>query len=169
MTRCSSPLFLVEVQLMSSPLYTSCRRSTLPLLKKWHYFAFIHLEKSSDHVPRRVLWWILRSLGVDEWSVHGIQGIYHNAQSCVRVIDQYSDEFGMGVGMHQGSVLRPLLFILVLEARSRKAQGMEGWHGNKGLIVNMKKTKFMVSGVDLDVPKKSGKYSCAICLQGCQQ
>ena len=31
-----------------------------------------------------------------------------------------SEEFGMGVGVHQGSVLSPLLFILVLEALSRE-------------------------------------------------
>ena len=33
----------------------------------------------------------------------------------VRVSGQCSEEFGMGVGVHQGSVLSPLLFILVLE------------------------------------------------------
>ena len=36
----------------------------------------------------------------------------------------------------------------------------------KGLHVNMKKTKFLVSGVDLDVLKSSGKYSCAVCISG---
>ena len=30
------------------------------------YFAFVDLEKAFDHVPRKVLWWALRSLGVDE-------------------------------------------------------------------------------------------------------
>ena len=78
------------------------------------YFAFVYLEKAFDRVPRKVRWWALRSLGVDEWAVRVIQGMYHNARSRVRVTDQYSEEFGMGVGMHQGSVLSPLLFILVL-------------------------------------------------------
>ena len=80
------------------------------------YFAFVDLEKAFDHVPREVLWWALRSLGVDEWAVHGIQGMYHNAWSHVWVNGQYSEEFGPGVGMHQDSVLSLLLFILVLEA-----------------------------------------------------
>ena len=37
-----------------------------------------------------------------------------------RVGDGYSEEFGFGVGVHQGSVLSPLLFIIVLESLSRK-------------------------------------------------
>ena len=59
-------------------------------------------------------------------------------------------EFGVGAGVHKGSVLRSLLFILLLEALSREfhtgvpralslhwwpggvylqTQGVEGWHG----------------------------------------
>ena len=44
-----------------------------------------------------------------------ILGMYSNAQSHVRVNDQCSVKFGVGVGV-QGSALSPLLFILVLEA-----------------------------------------------------
>ena len=36
----------------------------------------------------------------------------------------------------------------------------------KGLRVNMGKTKIMMSGIDLDVLKKSGKYPCGVCLTG---
>ena len=33
------------------------------------YLAFVDLEKAFDRVPRKVLWWALRSLGVEEWVV----------------------------------------------------------------------------------------------------
>ena len=36
----------------------------------------------------------------------------------------------------------------------------------KGLRVNMGKTKIMESGINLDVLKKSGKYSYGVCLTG---
>ena len=59
------------------------------------------------------------SLGVKEWAVCIIQGMYSNDQSHMRVNGQYSEEFGMGVGVYQGSALCPLLFVLVLEALLR--------------------------------------------------
>ena len=49
------------------------------------YMAFVDLEKAFDQVPRKVIWWALRKLGVDEWIVHLIQGMYSNARSRVRV------------------------------------------------------------------------------------
>ena len=84
------------------------------------YFTFVDLEKAFDRVPRDVLWWALRSLGVEEWAVQAVQSMYSNARSRVRVNGQYSEEFDVKVGVHQGSVLSPLLFILVLEALSRE-------------------------------------------------
>ena len=43
-----------------------------------------------------------------------------NARSRVRVGEGYSEEFEVKVGVHQGSVLSPLLFIIVLEVLSRE-------------------------------------------------
>ena len=41
---------------------------------------------------------------------------------------------------------------------------MEDRDGEKGLRVNMGKTKIMESGIHLDLLKKSGKYPCGVCL-----
>ena len=158
---------------------------------KLHHFAFVNLEKSFDRVPRKVLWWALGSIGVAEWAVPVIQDMYSNARSHVWINDQYSEEFGVGVGVHQGSVLSPLFFILVQEALFRDFRtGMpwellnaddlvlirdtqeecisklKVWKAGmeiKRLHVKMKKTKFLVSGDGHNVLKKSGKYPCAVC------
>ena len=57
-------------------------------------------------------------LGIDEWIVRFVQTMYHNTKSRVRVNNTFTDEFGVKVGVHQGSVLSPLLFIIVLKALS---------------------------------------------------
>ena len=145
------------------------------------YMAFVDLEKAFDRVPRDVIWWGMRKLGIDEWLVRLVQSMYKDVRSRVRVGSGYSEEFGVKVGVHQGSVLSPLLFIIVLEALSREfrtgcpwvllyaddlmisAESMEEllvklktWKAEmerKGLRVNMGKTKIMVSGPNLDLLK----------------
>ena len=111
--------------------------------------------------------------------------MYKDVRSKVRVGDGYSKEFGVGVGVHQGSVLSPLLFIIVLATLSREFRTGCTWEllyaddlmisaeskeellvkvkrwktemEKKGLHVNMEKKKIIESGINLDVLKKSGK------------
>ena len=47
------------------------------------------------------------------------QSMYEKVSSRVRVVEGYSDAFGVKVSVHQGSVLSLLLFIIVMEAHSR--------------------------------------------------
>ena len=82
------------------------------------YLAFIDLEKAFDRVPREVIWWSMRKLKIDEWLVRIVQSMYKEVRSKVRVGDEYSNSFDIRVGVHQGSVLSPLLFVIVLEALS---------------------------------------------------
>ena len=82
--------------------------------------AILLLEKAFDRIPWRVIWWALRKLGEEEWIVRLVQGMYANARSHVCVGEGYNEEFDVKVGVHQGSVLSPLLFMIVLEALSRE-------------------------------------------------
>jgi len=88
--------------------------------KKDLWMAFVDLEKAFDRVPREVVWWALRSLGVEEWLVAVIRAMYEGVTTAVRMKDGESDSFEVKVGVHQGSVLSPLLFIIVLEALSKE-------------------------------------------------
>jgi len=67
-----------------------------------------------------VLWWASRLSGVDEWIVREIQSMYEGALTSVKLGVGESVELAVKIGVHQGSVLSPLLFIIVLEALSKK-------------------------------------------------
>ena len=54
------------------------------------------------------IWWALRKLGVEEWIVRLVQGMYANARSRVRVGEGFSKDFEVKVGVHQGSVPRSI-------------------------------------------------------------
>ena len=86
--------------------------------KKDLWMAFIDLEKAFDRVPREVIWWALRNQGVDEWLVSVIKAMYADVTTMVKQNGRMSKGFKVKVGVHQGSVLSPLLFIIVLEALS---------------------------------------------------
>ena len=143
-------------------------------------------------MPRQVIWWALRKLGVDEWIVHLVQGMYSNARSRVHVGEGYSEEFEVKVGVHQGSVVSPLLFIIVPEALSREFRCGVPWEDlhdddlviiaesleecvrrlltwkeameEKGLRVNAGKTKIMICGTGLNLLHSSGEFPWAVCL-----
>ena len=56
-----------------------------------------------------------------------VQGMYANARSRVCVGEGFSKEFEVKVGVLQGSILSPLLFIIVLEALSREFRAGVPW------------------------------------------
>ena len=45
-----------------------------------------------------------------------MMSLYEGAKTRVRVYSEVSDEFGVKVGMQQGSVLSPFLFEIVVDA-----------------------------------------------------
>ena len=78
------------------------------------YFGFVDLEKAFDRVPREVISWAMRKLGVEEWLVSAVMSMYSGAKTVVRRVYGNSKSFEVKVGMHQGSALRPLLFVIIV-------------------------------------------------------
>ena len=162
------------------------------LKRKTMYATFVELEKAFDRVPRKVLWWSLRKLGVDEWVICLVKAIYSNAQSRVQVNDTSSEPFKVSVGVHQGSVLSPLLFIIVIEALTREFRVSCLWEllyaddltilsdslvdlknrlaawktslKSHGLCV---KTKILVSSAKYtEISARNPRYPCGVCTFG---
>ena len=59
-------------------------------------------------------WQALRAQEVPEIYVKPIQDMYEGATIRIRCTAGMTDEFEVKIGVHQGSVLSPLLFILVI-------------------------------------------------------
>ena len=89
--------------------------------KKKLYYAFVDLEKAFDIVPREVVRWALRKLGVDEWLICTVMALYTEACTVVTTDAGLSESFEVKIGLHQGSVLSPLLFAAVMEVVSIEA------------------------------------------------
>jgi len=84
------------------------------------YFGFVDLEKAFDRVPREVISWAMREMGVEEWLASAVMSMYTGTKIVVRTVCGNRKGFEVKVGMHQGSALSPLLFVIVMEAISRE-------------------------------------------------
>ena len=158
------------------------------------YFGFVDLEKAFDRVPRELISWAMHKLGVEEWLVSAVMSMYADAKTVVRTVYGNSKSFEVKVGMHQGSALSPMLFVIVMEAISREfrvalpwellyaddlaviadteeelIKRLNKWKDNvesKGMRVNMNKTKVMISGERQKVRQKAVRWPCGVCSKG---
>src|SRR3989441_962022 len=158
------------------------------------WMAFVDLEKAFDRVPCEVLWWALRHAGVEKWMVNVIKSLYEGVTTAVKRNGEDSESFEVKVGVHQGSVLSPLLFnivmqaiahnfkkglpwellyaddlVLLAESRLELKKRLTEWMARlkeKGLRVNIGKTKVMNCKVGVGLVENSGKYPCGICRKG---
>ena len=64
----------------------------------------------------------MRKLGVDEWLIRTVMALYREACTIVRTDAGLSESFEVKVGLHQGSVLSPLLFAAVMDVVSSYAR-----------------------------------------------
>jgi len=120
--------------------------------------------------------------------------MYTGAKTVVRKVYGNSSCFEVKVGRHQGSALSPLLFVIVMEAISREFRVALSWKllyaddlaviseteehlikrlnewkdnvENRGMRVNMNKTKVMISGECQKPMQKAARWPCGVCGRG---
>jgi len=63
-----------------------------------------------------VIKWAMCKLGVEEWLVLAVISMYTDGKTVVRTVYGNSNCFEVKFRMHQGSTLRPLLFVIFMEA-----------------------------------------------------
>ncbi|KAL6728321.1 hypothetical protein Aduo_010102 [Ancylostoma duodenale] len=91
------------------------------------HLAFFDLEKALHRVPHEVIWYALRWHGVPEELIEWVKILYTDPMSRVQAAAGTSAEFPISVGVHQGSALSPLLFIVVMDAVTRDLQRPMPW------------------------------------------
>ena len=151
--------------------------------------CFVDMEKAFDRVPRKVMEWAMRKKGLLEVMVWAVMSLYGGAKTKVMVESAYSEKFKVKVGVHQASVLSPLLFAMVVDIITKNARRsvvnelyaddlalmsktMEdlkkrfwNWKDaleSKDLAVNTRKTKVMVSGLEREL-LESKIDPCGVC------
>ena len=150
--------------------------------------GFVYLEKAFDTVPGEMVMATLRWMGIPEAEVRMVEGTYEKTTARVVVGEGASEEFEVKIGLRQGSVLSPLLFIAVLDLISRKTvvkdamkkllyaddlalvangkqETLEEWNGlftRHGLKINVEKTEVLHIGLqreELDIELEGKKLT----------
>ena len=143
------------------------------------YMCFVDLEKAFDRVPRKVMKWAVIKKGLAEVLVQAVMSLYEGSRTKVRVGSGTSEEFMVRVGVHQGYVLSPLIFAIVVDVATEHAregllnkilyaddlvlmseslkdlrERLQRWRSaleGKGLKVIVGKNKMMVSGMEGEI------------------
>lgn len=68
--------------------------------KKKLFFAFLDLEKAIDPVPREVVKWAMKKLGVDECLIRSVMAMYSNNNNVISLKNIAGNKFDVNVGVH---------------------------------------------------------------------
>ena len=76
-------------------------------------------------MPRELAFAVMRWMEVGEAEVRMVEEMYKETTVVVRVEGEISEQFGVGVGLRQGSALSPQRFIMVIDLISGKISEQE--------------------------------------------
>ena len=68
--------------------------------KKKLSFAFLDLEKAFDQVPREVVKWAMKKLGVDECLIRSVMAMYSDNNNVINLNNIAGNKFDVNVGVH---------------------------------------------------------------------
>ncbi len=89
--------------------------------------VFVDLENAYDRVPRDLIWWALRKKNMPEAYITIIQDMYKATKTRVKTHCGLTQYFNIEVGLHQGSTLSPLLFIIIMDVLASSIQRDPPW------------------------------------------
>ena len=89
--------------------------------------VFVDLEKAYDTVPREVLWRCMRKRNIPEGYIRLVHDMYQGATTRVKLMRGISEQFEVGIGLHQCSALSPFLFIMLVDTISQDVRTDLPW------------------------------------------
>ena len=89
--------------------------------------VFVDPKKAYDRVPREELWECLCLAKTSECYVRVVMDMYDGARTVVRSSAGLTEEFEVGVGLHQGSALSPFLFAIVMDKLTEEIRTESPW------------------------------------------
>ena len=133
---------------------------------------FIDLEKAYARVPREELYWCIRDKGVPEKYIRLMKDMYHQYETVVNCAAGTSESFAVEVGLHQGSVLSPFLFAIIMNALTENIRTKAPWQmmfaddvvlcarEKEDLEVQLEQWKGVLEKRGMKVSKAKTQYMC---------
>ena len=82
--------------------------------------CFADLEKAFDIILSKIVEWAMRKKRIQEALARSVMSLYKGVRMKVKVATHLCDEFEVNVGIHNGSVLSPLMFVIVIDVVTNK-------------------------------------------------
>ena len=89
--------------------------------------ACVDLQKAYDRVPRDLIWWALRQKNIPEAYITTIQDMHKATKTRIKTLCGLTQYFNIEVGLHQGSTLSPLRFIIIMDVLASSIQREPPW------------------------------------------
>ena len=91
------------------------------------HVLFVDLEKAYDRVPSELIWYSLRRKGVPEAYINIIRDMCAGCKTSVMTSAGKTKGIEIEVGLHQGSALSPLLFMIIIDVITEEIEEGTLW------------------------------------------